>query len=78
MSTVCVHCGCSDIDTDQARGITSCTNCGAVIEDQIIVSEVQFEENSRGGSNVVGQYVSAEGEISFLYFNVILSSTCYQ
>ena len=56
-----MHCGCSEIDKDPARGVAVCTNCGTVLEDQVIVSEVQFEENSRGGSNVIGQYVSAEG-----------------
>ena len=63
MSLVCVHCGCSDIDKDPARGDAVCTNCGSVLEDQIIVSEVQFQENASGGANVIGQYVSAEGEI---------------
>ncbi|ELU04238.1 hypothetical protein CAPTEDRAFT_78120, partial [Capitella teleta] len=58
---VCTQCGCTDIDTDPARGDAVCTGCGSVLEDQIIVSEVQFQENSAGGASVVGQYVSAEG-----------------
>ena len=62
MSTaVCSHCGCSDIDTDPARGDAVCTGCGSVLEDQIIVSEVQFQENAMGGCSVLGQYVGAEG-----------------
>ena len=60
-SAVCTHCGCSDIDFDPARGDAVCTGCGSVLEDQIIVSEVQFQENSIGGASVIGQYVSAEG-----------------
>ena len=60
---VCNQCGCADIDTDPARGDAVCTGCGSVLEDQIIVSEVQFQENSAGGASVVGQYVSAEGEL---------------
>ena len=65
MSTsVCAHCGCTDIDKDTARGDAVCTNCGSVLEDQIIVSEVQFQENAAGGASVIGQYVSTDGKYS--------------
>ncbi|XP_041951142.1 BRF1 RNA polymerase III transcription initiation factor subunit b [Alosa sapidissima] len=60
-SRVCKTCGCSDIDVDQARGSAVCMSCGSVLEDNIIVSEVQFVENSGGGSSAVGQFVSADG-----------------
>ena len=62
-SRACTHCGCSEIDTDPARGDSVCTGCGSVLEDQIIVSEVQFQENSAGGSSVIGQHVSADGKM---------------
>ena len=61
MSTVCSSCGGSDIEYDQARGDAVCTNCGCVLEDNIIVSEVSFAEQSSGASAVVGQFVSSEG-----------------
>ena len=61
MPAVCKSCGCSDIDTDPARGDAVCTKCGSVVDDHLIVSEVEFEENSAGGANVIGQYVAAEG-----------------
>ena len=64
-SRACTHCGCSDIDTDPARGDAVCTGCGSVLEDQIIVSEIQFQENSAGGASVIGQYVSAEGKTNW-------------
>ncbi|KAK7488675.1 hypothetical protein BaRGS_00020128 [Batillaria attramentaria] len=57
----CQHCGCSEIDADPARGDAVCTNCGSVLEDQIIVSEVQFQENAAGGASVIGQFVSNDG-----------------
>ncbi|XP_051868347.1 BRF1 RNA polymerase III transcription initiation factor subunit b isoform X2 [Pristis pectinata] len=60
-SRVCRTCGCTDIDIDQARGDAVCTACGSVLEDNIIVSEVQFVENSGGGSSAVGQFVSLDG-----------------
>lgn len=38
-----------------------CTGCGSVLEDNIIVSEVNFQEQSSGASTVIGQFV-ADGE----------------
>lgn len=60
---MCRTCGGADIDVDQARGSAVCTGCGSVLEDNIIVSEVQFVEGSGGVSSAVGQFVSAEGPV---------------
>uniref|UniRef100_A0A3B3Q3P6 Transcription factor IIIB 90 kDa subunit n=1 Tax=Paramormyrops kingsleyae TaxID=1676925 RepID=A0A3B3Q3P6_9TELE len=60
-SRVCKTCGCTDIDIDQARGNAVCMGCGSVLEDNIIVSEVTFVENSGGGSSAVGQFVASDG-----------------
>uniref|UniRef100_A0A3P9P856 B-related factor 1 n=1 Tax=Poecilia reticulata TaxID=8081 RepID=A0A3P9P856_POERE len=62
-SRLCRTCGGSDIDVDQARGSAVCTGCGSVLEDNIIVSEVQFVEGSGGVSSAVGQFVSADGPV---------------
>ncbi|XP_067338319.1 BRF1 RNA polymerase III transcription initiation factor subunit b isoform X2 [Channa argus] len=62
-SRVCRTCGGFDIDVDQARGSAVCTGCGSVLEDNIIVSEVQFVEGSGGVSAAVGQFVSADGPV---------------
>ena len=35
-----------------------CTGCGSVLEDNIIVSEVNFQEQSSGASTVIGQFVA--------------------
>ena len=59
---ICKNCGGSDIDVDQARGDAVCMTCGSVLEDNIIVSEVEFVETGGGGSSAVGQFVSADGE----------------
>ena len=66
MSTVCSHCGGTDIEYDQARGDAVCTSCGSVLEDNIIVSEVTFAEQSSGASSVIGQFVSSEGKFDLL------------
>ncbi|XP_043930305.1 transcription factor IIIB 90 kDa subunit [Protopterus annectens] len=60
-SRFCQNCGCTEIDIDQARGDAVCTGCGSVLEDNIIVSEVQFVESSGGASSAVGQFVSLDG-----------------
>ncbi|XP_037551026.1 BRF1 RNA polymerase III transcription initiation factor subunit a [Nematolebias whitei] len=61
-SRVCKACGGSDIDVDPARGDAVCMGCGSVLEDNIIVSEVEFVESGGGGSLAVGQFVSSEGQ----------------
>lgn len=70
MSQVCSNCGGSDIDIDQGRGDAVCMGCGSVLEDNIIISEVQFQENGIGGASAIGQFVSAEGWYTLvkLYF----------
>ena len=61
----CPKCGSNDIDTDGARGEAVCTNCGHVLEECVIVSEVQFSESAGGQSSVVGQFVPESGLSSF-------------
>ncbi|XP_028040736.1 transcription factor IIIB 90 kDa subunit [Bombyx mandarina] len=56
----CKHCGSSEIEVDPARGDAVCTSCGTVLEDNIIVSEVEFQENAHGGASAIGQFVSAD------------------
>lgn len=74
-SKVCKHCGSSDIDVDAARGDAVCMGCGSVLEDNIIVSEVEFVESGGGGSLAVGQFVSSEGEV-FILINPPLLFAC--
>lgn len=51
-------CGSTSIDTDPARGNAYCTECGVVLEDQLIVSETTFEESPSGHMTVLGQFVA--------------------
>ncbi|EDW24090.1 GL23944 [Drosophila persimilis] len=55
----CRNCGSNEIEEDNTRGDRVCTNCGSVLEDSLIVSEVQFEEVGHGAA-AIGQFVSAE------------------
>ncbi|KAG8457327.1 hypothetical protein KFE25_014056 [Diacronema lutheri] len=58
---VCQICGSTETDYDAAKGDTVCVNCGTVIEENTIVSEVQFAEDANGASSVVGQFISSNG-----------------
>lgn len=58
---MCKNCGGTDIDVDQARGDAVCMGCGSVLEDNVIVSEVQFMETGGVGSSAVGQSVAGDG-----------------
>ena len=57
----CHQCGSSDVDVDPARSDVVCMECGAVLSDVSIVSEVNFSEQPSGLSSVVGQFVSLSG-----------------
>ncbi|KAJ3612950.1 hypothetical protein NHX12_019207 [Muraenolepis orangiensis] len=58
-SRTCLNCGGTAIDVDQARGDAVCMGCGSVLEDNIIVSEVEFAD--RGGSaRAMGQFVAGD------------------
>lgn len=70
----CPKCGSSDLETDAARGDTVCTSCGSVLEDNLIVSEVQFQEGSHGGSNIIGQTISVDNGFQGLSMGGMMSS----
>jgi transcription initiation factor TFIIIB Brf1 subunit/transcription initiation factor TFIIB len=42
----CNGCGSSDIDVDPGRGDAVCTNCGSVLESNIIVSDIQVQRKA--------------------------------
>lgn len=58
----CKQCGSTELDTDHSRGDTVCTQCGYVLEESFIVSEVCFEEDGHGGASAIGQFVSSESK----------------
>jgi len=61
-SKSCTSCGGTDIEIDSTRGIAVCTSCGVVLDENCIVSEIQFEENAYGGASAIGQFVSSENQ----------------
>lgn len=59
-TATCNQCGSTELESDPTRGDTFCTKCGAVIEENLIVSELQFEEGTRGSANLIGRMVSSD------------------
>ncbi|KAI1720198.1 transcription factor TFIIB repeat domain-containing protein [Ditylenchus destructor] len=59
MGRTCPYCNSSEIDEDPARGDATCMECGTVLEESAIVSDVQFQERG-GGHEIVGQFVSRD------------------
>ena len=57
----CHGCGSVDVDVDSGRVDVVCMQCGLVLSESSIVSEVNFSDNPTGSSSVVGQFVSVSG-----------------
>mmetsp|Transcript_13063 Transcript_13063/g.21615 ORF Transcript_13063/g.21615 Transcript_13063/m.21615 type:complete len:636 (-) Transcript_13063:136-2043(-) len=55
----CPSCGSKEIEKHDASGASICTDCGVVVEENAIVSSVEFVEGAGGASSMVGQFVSA-------------------
>lgn len=58
-ATVCPTCACTEIDVVDVSGEAVCVNCGTIVEENNIVSSVEFHEAGGGAHAVVGQFVSA-------------------
>jgi transcription factor IIIB subunit 2 len=60
----CPSCGSKDIDFHEAGGHSYCVSCGVVVEENAIVSSIEFQETGER-SRVVGQFVSGGASQSF-------------
>ncbi len=58
----CSRHGSSSIDMDPAFAEAICTNCGIVLEASNIVANIQFEENTHGGSLAIRQFVHSDSK----------------
>ncbi|KAI0731492.1 BRF1-domain-containing protein [Fomitopsis betulina] len=56
--TVCTDCGGTVIEYDAAAGNGFCVQCGTVVEENTIVSEVTFGETGNGAAMVQGSFVA--------------------
>ncbi|KAI8324021.1 BRF1-domain-containing protein [Martensiomyces pterosporus] len=55
----CRACGGTEIEHDSAKGMSYCTGCGEVCEENTIVSEVTFGEAASGAAIVQGSFIRA-------------------
>ncbi|KAF8570403.1 hypothetical protein P879_05610 [Paragonimus westermani] len=59
----CTHCGSTSFDEDRARADLVCLDCGMVMSENVISSEVEFVETSAGVAAAVGRFVSDESQV---------------
>lgn len=63
--SICPTCACTEIDIVDVSGEAVCVSCGTIIEENNIVSSVEFHESSGGAHSVVGQFVSSSATKSY-------------
>ncbi|MGK3747785.1 MAG: transcription factor IIIB subunit 2 [Bacillariaceae sp.] len=49
---VCPNCGSTHIELQGASGASVCTECGVILEENAIVSNVEFVEGQGGASSM--------------------------
>ncbi|KAA0193529.1 hypothetical protein HAZT_HAZT002891 [Hyalella azteca] len=65
----CKNCGAGEFDVDPKTGATICVECGVVQDENSIVNELQFMENSRGQSSAMGQFIAHDSSAPRPMFN---------
>ena len=61
----CPNCGSTEIEHHEASGASICTNCAIVVEENAIVSSVEFDQNDAGVSSMRGNVVSANSSRAY-------------
>ena len=64
-SIFCPNCGSREIEQQEASGASVCMDCGVVVEENAIVSAVEFAEGAGGSTTMIGQFVSATSSKAF-------------
>ncbi|KAL9191491.1 hypothetical protein ACHAXT_001197 [Thalassiosira profunda] len=62
----CPNCNSSAIESLGPSGSSVCTDCGVIVEENAIVSSVEFVEGAGGTSAMVGQFVGANATRGFV------------
>ncbi|KAI7907515.1 uncharacterized protein BX663DRAFT_445246 [Cokeromyces recurvatus] len=60
----CHNCGSNNTESDAASGTSYCIDCGTVLEENTIVSEVTFGEASNGKAILQGSFAGESGRIA--------------
>uniref|UniRef100_K3X7N9 B-related factor 1 n=1 Tax=Globisporangium ultimum (strain ATCC 200006 / CBS 805.95 / DAOM BR144) TaxID=431595 RepID=K3X7N9_GLOUD len=64
-TTICPTCSCTEIDIVDVSGEAVCVSCGTILEENNIVSSIEFHESGGGAHSVVGQFVSSTSSKSY-------------
>ncbi|CAI5735218.1 unnamed protein product [Peronospora destructor] len=64
-SSICPTCSCTEIDVVDVSGEAVCVSCGTILEENNIVSSIEFQESGGGAHSVVGHFVSATASKSY-------------
>lgn len=56
---LCPNCGSHSIESLGPSGSSVCTDCGIIVEENAIVSSIEFAEGAGGTSTMVGQFVGS-------------------
>lgn len=54
---LCPNCGSHSIESLGPSGSAVCTDCGIIVEENTLVSSVEFVEGAGGASSMVGQFI---------------------
>lgn len=65
MAPICPTCSCTEIDIVDVTGESVCVSCGTIVEENNIVSSIEFQESGGGAHSVVGQFVSSSSSKSY-------------
>ncbi|CAL8092322.1 unnamed protein product [Calicophoron daubneyi] len=60
----CTHCGGTNFDEDRARADLVCLDCGMVLSENAMSSEVEFVDAGAGVTTAVGRFVSDESQFA--------------
>lgn len=74
----CKNCGCSNLEEDRARADLICSDCGMVMGENVIASEVEFVETGTGQCAAVGRFVSDESMLNYFVWSFFRSGRKFQ
>ncbi|EKX72873.1 transcription factor IIIb subunit, putative [Theileria equi strain WA] len=57
----CTYCGSQDLESVKHLGELVCQDCGAVLQENTVLEDLQYSENRLGSSTLVGQFIPVSG-----------------
>jgi transcription factor IIIB subunit 2 len=57
----CLKCGSRDIDFQESGGVSICVNCGTVLEENTIVSSIEFQVSCSSITFLFNSWLGSRG-----------------